>query len=171
MTDEKLTDLQEQFCREYLVDLNATQAAKRAGYSEQSARQQGSENLSKPAIQERIEALMQERSRRVEVTSDLVLSELLLIAKTDLSRAFDAQGNLLPVPKIPEEIRRAISAVEVTVSALGVATKKVKFLDKIKSLELLGKHLKLFTEKIEHSGTVTLEQLVAGSMGQEKDEA
>lgn len=170
MTDEKLTDLQEQFCREYLVDLNATQAAKRAGYSEQSARQQGSENLSKPAIQERIEALMQERSRRVEVTSDLVLSELLLIARTDLSRAFDAQGNLLPVPKIPEEIRRAISAVEVTVSATGIATKKVKFLDKIKSLELLGKHLKLFTEKIEHSGTVTLEQLVAGSMGQEKDE-
>lgn len=71
-----LSDRMEAFCQEYLVDLNATAAAVRAGYSERTARQIGGENLGKPEIADRIAELMAERSARVEVTADQVLAEL-----------------------------------------------------------------------------------------------
>lgn len=76
----KLSDKQQRFCMEYLVDLNATQAAIRSGYSEKTARQIGTENLSKPAIQERIKALQADRSQRTQITSDDVISRLRNIA-------------------------------------------------------------------------------------------
>jgi len=69
----KLTDKQEVFCREYIVDLNATQAALRAGYSQKTAQRIGSENLSKPLIQGRVTELMQERVERVQIDADWVL--------------------------------------------------------------------------------------------------
>lgn len=70
-----LTDKQELFAKEYIVDLNATQAAIRAGYSEKTAKQMGCENLAKPDIQSYIQKLMEERSKRVEITADMVLRE------------------------------------------------------------------------------------------------
>lgn len=78
-----LTDKQRRFVDEYLVDLNATQAAIRAGYSEDTARQIGSENLSKPDIADAIAEAMAERSKRVQITADEVLRELKDIATTD----------------------------------------------------------------------------------------
>lgn len=71
----KLTDKQEMFCQEYLVDLNATQAARRAGYSQKSAKQSGTENLSKPAIMARIDELKAKRVERVQIDSDWVLQK------------------------------------------------------------------------------------------------
>ena len=75
----KLTAKQEMFCREYLIDLNATQAAIRAGYSETSARQVGSDNMSKHVIQELIQELKATREEKIQIDSDLVLQRALLI--------------------------------------------------------------------------------------------
>lgn len=155
----ELTDKQEQFCLEYLIDLNATQAAIRAGYSEPNADKIGSELLGKPRVKERIQQLMDKRQSRTEVTADMILKELLLIAKTDLIHAFDERGNLKNIKDIPEETRRAISGIETVVDRDGEVTKKLKLWDKPKTLELLGRHLKLFTDKIEHSGSIKTDAL------------
>ncbi len=79
-----LTDKQEMFCREYLIDLNATQAAIRAGYSEKTVNRTGSENLSKPDIVQRIVDLKSGRNDRVEVNADYVLRRLVEIDEMDV---------------------------------------------------------------------------------------
>lgn len=75
MKGDKLGAKQELFCLEYLIDLNATQAAKRAGYSEKTAQRMGSENLSKPLISARIGVLFGERAAKVEVDAEWVLRQ------------------------------------------------------------------------------------------------
>lgn len=155
-----LTAKQRAFCQEYLVDLNATQAAIRAGYSPRTARQVGAENLSKPDIQAELTKLMEERAQRVEIDADTVLRELLRLARVDLSAAFNDNGSLKPVRDMPEDVRRAISGVDVFEEFQGRGedramigyTKKLRFWDKTKALELLGRHLKLFSDKIELTG-------------------
>ena len=84
-----MTPKQEQFVREYLIDLNAAQAAIRAGYSVNTARAIGAENLTKPDIQDAIAAAQIERARRTEITSDRVLKELGRIGFADIRRLFD----------------------------------------------------------------------------------
>jgi phage terminase small subunit len=79
-----LTDKQEMFCREYLIDLNATQAAIRAGYSEKTANRTASENMSKPDIAQRIIELKSSRNERVEVNADYVLRRLVEIDEMDV---------------------------------------------------------------------------------------
>jgi len=74
--ESKLTERQKMFCKEYIVDLNATQASIRAGYSEKTAKQIGSENLSKPYLQEEIARLMKSREERVKLTADKVLEDI-----------------------------------------------------------------------------------------------
>ena len=103
----KLTDKQEMFCKEYLIDLNATQAAIRAGYSKKTAHSIANENLIKPYIQNRISELKEKRSKRVEVDSDYVLKELLNWADGDYTELM-----LLTAKQIKElapEIRRLIT--------------------------------------------------------------
>ena len=73
----KLTDKQEMFCLEYLKDLNGTQAAIRAGYSEDSARQIATENLSKPSIENRLQQLMEERTKKIEIEIDDILQDII----------------------------------------------------------------------------------------------
>lgn len=84
-----LTDKQQRFVEEYLVDLNATQAAIRAGYSEDTARSIGSENLTKPDIADAIAAAMAERSERVQITADEVLRELVDVALGDVNELIE----------------------------------------------------------------------------------
>jgi len=74
--ESKLTERQKMFCKEYIIDLNATQACIRAGYSEKTAKQIGSENLSKPYLQEEIARLMKSREERVKLTADKVLEDI-----------------------------------------------------------------------------------------------
>jgi len=74
--ESKLTEKQKMFCKEYMVDLNATQACIRAGYSEKTAKVIGSENLSKPYLQEEIARLMKSREERVQLTADKVLEDI-----------------------------------------------------------------------------------------------
>lgn len=155
MPSRPLTPKQQAFVREYLVDLNASAAARRAGYSERTAGSIGDENLKKPEIRRAIDAALKRRAERVEVSQDHVLRSLLEIANVDVAEAFDESGQLKPIHEIPPAVRRAISGIEVDElfegrgeerTRVGV-TRKVKFWPKVQSLELLGKHLKLFVDR------------------------
>lgn len=157
--EKPLSDMQELFCREYVVDLNATQAAIRAGFSAKTSQTQSSAMMGDPRVQKRLAELSRERMTRLELNADTVLRGLLEIAMADIGEAYDENGNLKNIKEIPPNVRRAMSGVEVDQLfdgsgeqrfQSGVVT-KVKFWDKPKSLELLGKHLKLFVEKHEHT--------------------
>lgn len=148
-----MTPKQELFCKEYMVDLNATQAAIRAGYSAKTAEKIGSENLRKPEIAEKIQLLMNQRSQKTEITAQRVLEEIAKLAFLDIGGAYKADGSLMLPHEMPEDVRRAIAGIEVNeIGVEGVVighTKKVKFHDKSKNLEMLGRHLKLFTDVLE----------------------
>lgn len=138
-----LTDKQEMFCREYLIDLNATQAAIRAGYSEKTARASGCENLTKPDIQNRIAELKAERNEKVNVDAAYVLRRLMEIDEMDVLDILLANGELKPIAQWPKVWRTTLSGMDVTEMAGDAAglLKKIKWPDKVKNLELLGKHV------------------------------
>lgn len=149
-----LNPKQEAFCQEYLKDLNATQAAIRAGYSEDSAGSIGHENLKKPEISARVQQLMNERSERTKITADRVLKELAKIAFSDM-RKFAKWGpggvSLIDCSTLADEDAACVAEASESTSKDGGSI-RFKLHDKKGALELLGKHLKLFTEKHEHSG-------------------
>jgi len=164
-----MTPKQEQFVREYLIDLNAAQAAIRAGYSVNTARAIGAENLTKPDIQDAIAAAQIERARRTEITSDRVLKELGRIGFADIRRLFDDNGKLKHITMLDDEVAASISSVEVDAQKRRKlsggeerdeydveATIKVKLWDKRAALVDMGRHLGMFTDKVEHSGGVNV---------------
>lgn len=157
MAAKPLTAKQQRFVEEYLVDLNATQAAIRVGYSARTANEQGARLLANASIRAAVNEAKKAQAARVEVEADTVLRELLRIGTVDVSRAFAADGSLLPIHEMPEDVRRAVSAIEVT--SLG-ATVKVKFWSKVDALDKLGRHLKLFTDKVEHDVSENLAKLL-----------
>jgi phage terminase small subunit len=141
---KKLTSKQEVFCQEYLVDLNATQSAIRAGYSIRTAQRIGSENLSKPLIQERIERLKLERSNSVGLNAKYVLNRLVEIDKLDVIDILDDSGNMKAIRDWPKSWRTSISGLDIqdmlqadTASVI----QKIKWPDKSRNLELLGRHV------------------------------
>lgn len=158
--DNQLTELQVLFCKEYLKDLNGTEAAKRAGYSEDSAHVMASRLLGRPHIKRFINRLKSDRNLRLQVDSDSVLAELTRLAFVDLAQLYDDKGALKDIRKIPKNVRRAISSVEIDELFTGFGkdreqiglTKKIKLYDKTKALELIGKHLKMFPNSHEHTG-------------------
>jgi phage terminase small subunit len=148
---KSLTPKQDRFCQEYLVDLNATQAAIRAGYSEKTANVIGHENLNKPEIQERIQAKMNRRAERTEITADRVLEEIARIAFSDISEVLEWDGRtftIKPFAKLTKAQLAAIAEMNESVTVAG-ASQKIKFHDKLGALEKLGKHLGLFKETID----------------------
>ncbi|WP_337015704.1 terminase small subunit [Pantoea agglomerans] len=166
-----LTDKQEMFCREYLIDLNATQAAIRAGYSDKTANRTGSENLSKPDIAQRIIDLKSERNERVEVNADYVLRRLVEIDEIDVLDILKDDGGLKMVHEWPKVWRTTLSGLDIltTVTNFDETTmenilKKIKWPDKVKNLELLGKHVAVqaFREQVktEHDVVGTLSDLM-----------
>jgi len=157
-----LTDKQDMFCREYLIDLNATQAAIRAGYSEKTARALGSENLTKPDIQNRIAELKAVRNEEVSINAAYVLRRLVEIDQMDVLDILLANGELKPIKDWPKTWRTTLTGMDVTEMAGDAAglLKKIKWPDKVKNLELLGKHVDVqaFKDKTEISGAIAVEQ-------------
>lgn len=149
---EKLTALQKRFVDEYLIDLNATQAAIRAGYSEKTAYSIGSENLRKPEIAERIRRRQAARIDRTQITSDFVLLELAKIAKADgtVYARVDGRGSvrLTKTDDLAPEERAAIAGIK-----KGKFGTEIKTYDKVKALELIGKHLGMFDSRQELAGS------------------
>lgn len=159
----ELTSKQLLFVQEYLIDLNATQAAIRAGYSEDTAGQIGYENLKKPEIEAAISAAMKEREERTKITQDMVVKELAKIGFADIKdylsfrtekTIVDRHDDGKPIigyaqvidVKDSDDIDGAVVS-EVQLSDNG--NFKFKLYDKKGALELLGKHLRMFTDKVE----------------------
>jgi len=150
-----LTDKQSRFVEEYLVDLNATQAAIRAGYSPKTAQVIAAENLSKPMIAQAIQLQIEERSRRTEITQDRVLNELAKIGFLNIADILNMDD--ATVERLSREDAAAIASMKVRrthTEAGDVVEREVKICDKLKALELLGRHVGLFDTRVQVSGAV-----------------
>ncbi|MBY8106391.1 terminase small subunit [Vibrio fluvialis] len=162
----KLNDKREMFCREYLIDLNGTQAAIRAGYSAKTANAAAGRLLSNVSIQARISELKQERVEEVKIDANYVLNRLVEIDQMDALDIINDDGSLKPISMWPKVWRTYLSGFDLTELWEGQGEdrqqigllKKVKWPDKVKNLELLGKHIEVqaFKEKMELSGEVAL---------------
>lgn len=143
----KLTDKQTAFVREYLLDLNATQAAIRAGYSERTASRIGPQLLGKTWVREAIEKAQAKRARRVEITADRVVAELAKIAFSDPRDLMEwGPDGVVLRPSVELSDDQAASVAEVAENNAGLRLKKH---DKVKALELLGKHLGIFADRVK----------------------
>lgn len=145
-----MTKKQKLFIEEYLIDLNATQAAIRAGYSPETAGSIGSENLKKPEIRARIEKAMAERSRRTGINQDRVLMELAKIGFANISDIVDPEtAKILPDAK--DEDLACIQSIKIKPTEWGIE-REVKMYDKKAALVDIGRHLGMFKDKLEVDG-------------------
>lgn len=163
---------QSRFVQEYLIDLNATQAAKRAGYSDETAYSQGQRLLKNAEIARAVEMAMERRESRTEITQDRVLAELAKIGFADMRKLLRWTGNL---PKFDEDEAEKSGEVEISVanfvqlfdsddldddiaaciseiSQTREGALKVKLHDKQAALVSIGRHLGMFKERVEHTG-------------------
>lgn len=142
-----MTQKQKRFIEEYLIDLNATQAAIRAGYSPDTAKAIGSENLTKPDIRAQIDRAMAERSKRTGVNAERVIQELAKIAFVNATEVIDPKTATVKDSALPEDTA-AIQSVKVKTFGEDGLEREIKMADKIKALELLGKHLGMFQNNV-----------------------
>jgi len=155
-----MTPKQQRFVEEYLIDLNATQAAIRAGYSADTAHSIGHENLSKPEIAASIVEAKAKRSQQTGIDAAWLLKRLADEVVADLNDLYAEDGRGRPVKEWPLILRQGLVAgidVETIGEGAGHVT-KIKISERVKRLELIGKHIDVqaFKEKIEHSGAMTL---------------
>lgn len=146
----KLNEKQRRFVDEYLIDLNATQAAIRAGYSVKTANEQGSQNLAKLSIQQAIAEQMAERSKRTGINQDRVVLELAKIALVKMTDIVDSQGRIKSDAS-PDDLA-CIESVKYKESESDTGSsveREVKIASKLKALELLGKHLGMWNDKLD----------------------
>lgn len=155
-----LTPKQKLFVDEYLIDLNATQAAIRAGYSPNNADKIGSELLGKTRVSDAISKAMAERSRRTGINQDRILMELAKIALVNPANVVDFDEATILDSALPEDLAAVVS-VKVkrfpTKEGEGIE-REIKFYDKTKALDLAGRHLGMFKDKLEVSGTLETER-------------
>jgi phage terminase small subunit len=145
-----LSVLQKRFVEEYLIDLNGKAAAIRAGYSPKKADAQASQLLGNPRVKLAVERAMAERSRRTGISADRVLRELAKIAFINPKKAFDFNSATVR-KEIDDDDAAAIQAVRVKkipTQEGGLVEREVKAYDKIRALELIGKHLGIFSDKL-----------------------
>lgn len=175
--ENELTAKQRAFVREYLVDLNATQAAIRAGYSEKTANEIGAENLAKPSIRSAIDAAMKKRADRTDITADRVLKELAKIGFADIRKAIKWQGTLVTEEDNPdggdiaviksvvtnnvqlissEDIDDETAAAISEISQNSNGGIKLKLHDKRAALVDIGKHLGMFKDDADRASPVTI---------------
>ena len=156
----KLTEKQKRFVDEYLIDLNATQAAIRAGYSEKTANEIGAENLGKPSIREAVDAALQVRAKKTQIDAEWVLRRLAEEAEADVADLYTESGGLKPVHEWPKIWRQGLVAgieieqVKGPDGSVAGEVAKVKLSDRVKRLEMIGKHVRVnaFQEVVQHKG-------------------
>ncbi len=178
---KQLTPKQAMFIAEYLIDSNATRAAIAAGFAQKSAAVTGARLLKHSLIAQTITERQAHRARRLEVTADRVTEQLAKLAFYDVRELFDGNGRLKQITELDDISAAAIAGIDVfeekcdekvdkesgeLLSRTTSFTKKIKLADRRGALELLGKKLKMFTDLHEHSGRLTLEQLVCGDDGE-----
>ena len=156
---KELTEKQRVFVEEYLVDMNATQACIRAGYSPRSAREQGYENLQKQHIQDAVAAAQRARTERTLITQDQVVMELVKIGTSDIRKIIDRDGAPINPHDWDDKTAASVASIEIVpvtgnfgVDEMGNPivkhAYKVKHWDKNQALEKLGRHLAMFTDNL-----------------------
>lgn len=180
---EPLSVLKEAYCQEYIkCPENQTQAAINAGYSPNTAAKFASQNMRDERVQKRIAELMAERNKRLRVSADYVLMRLVEIDQMDVIDILDDEGGLKPISQWPKVWRTSLSAMDI--NRIRMAGKddeddiestlqKIKWPDKVKNLELIGKHVDVnaFKERLEVSGTVTIADRMAKARDRVKKQA
>lgn len=154
------------FCREYLVDRNATQAYIRAGYSEDGASQNSSRLMGNDDIAALISRFEADRAIRTQTDADQVISQLARLGFSDIRKIFSPTGEMLRVEELDDDTAAAIQSIKVTKRLSGELDSEdrpmyedvveYRLADKRGALELIGKNHKLFTDKVEHAGGVDI---------------
>lgn len=153
MAEGVLTDRQQRFVEEYLVDLNGTQAAIRSGYSAKTANEQAARLLANVSVAQAVAQAKAERSKRIGLTADRVLEELASIGFARLGDYVRWSGDRVLLEDSEGVDTRAVAEVSSHESKFGTSV-KVKMHDKVGTLKLLGQHIGMFTDRLEHSGKV-----------------
>lgn len=157
-----MTPKEARFVAEYLKDLNATQAAIRAGYSAKTANRIASRLLSKVDIAERVSEKQASQLEAADLTATRTLEEMRRLAFSNVRNLFDDHGNLKPIHTLSEEDAACLAGLEVVKKNITAGDGqmdtviKVRVWDKPRTLEMLGKHFSVLTEKVEHGGAITL---------------
>ena len=134
-----------QFAVEYLVDKNAKEAAIRCGVPPKAAKVTGCRWLKRPEVRAEVDRLLDEQAQRTKITADNVLIELARLAMIDTTVAMNVKA-IKDLRKLPPEVRRSIQSYKFKNGKLA----ELKFCSKVEALHLLGKHLKLFVERLAH---------------------
>jgi phage terminase small subunit len=157
-----LTDKQAAFCREYVIDFNATQAAIRSGYSKKTAKDIACQNLAKLNISEEIACLVEKSAKSNKITLERILKDIDDILSFDPVNIFDESGAVRPMAEIPEETRKVIQSFDVIEDWDGPAGNaesnpvvkritKVRTLNKNDAIEKCMKYLRAYVDKVEHT--------------------
>ena len=150
----RLTPKQQRFVDEYLIDLNATQAAIRAGYSAQTANEQGSRLLTNVSVEAAIKRSIAERSRRTGVTADRVIMELAKIGFVNIADVADLDHATIQDGALRDDTAaiQSVKVKRIPVEDGDIVERELKLHDKVKSLDLLGRHLGIFNDKLKLEG-------------------
>jgi len=151
-----ITPQQERFCREFIIDLNVTKAAVRAGYSHKYANNRPQNFTKHAGIQARIAELQKSTIDRLEITAEKVLREFAKIAFADPRSVMEWDANGVTVrasSELTDDEAATVAEVSQTVTKDG-GSMKLKMHDKVAALNALGRHLALFTDKHDVSGEV-----------------
>ena len=165
MAKDELTPKQERFCQEYMVDLNATQAAIRAGYSKKTAKSIGQENLTKPDVQVRITELRKGLQEKTGINAVRVINEYAKVAFANIKSFLDEGNAITDISDLPDEIAAAVESIQSDIrhdsgDSDGYTEKvKLKLHSKLSALNDLGRHLGIF-EKDNEQGKVIVAQRV-----------
>ncbi|WP_370609511.1 terminase small subunit [Citrobacter portucalensis] len=178
---EPLSVLKEAYCQEYIkCPENQTHAAINAGYSPNTAAKFASQNMRDERVQKRIAELMEERNKRMRVSADYVLMRLVEIDQMDVLDILNDDGSLKPIREWPKIWRTTLSGFDLSSTIMNMnedsietILKKIKWPDKVKNLELIGKHVDVnaFKERLEVSGTVTIADRMAAARRRVKEQA
>ena len=176
-----LTAMQEAYAQEYTkCPENQTQAAINAGFSPNTAAVKASVMMRDERIQKRIAELMEERNKRLRVSADYVLLRLVEIDQMDVIDILNDDGGLRPISQWPKIWRTTLSGFDLSSTIMNMdetsietILKKIKWPDKVKNLELIGKHVDVnaFKERLEVSGTVTIADRMARARRRVKEQA
>ncbi|PJD72428.1 terminase small subunit [Enterobacter kobei] len=176
-----LTAMQEAYCQSYIkTPENQSQAAIDAGFSPNTAAVKASVMMRDERIQKRIAELMEERNKRNRVSADYVLMRLVEIDQMDVLDILNDDGSLKPIREWPKIWRTTLSGFDLSSTIMNMnedsietILKKIKWPDKVKNLELIGKHVDVnaFKERLEVSGTVTIAERMAAARRRVKEQA
>jgi phage terminase small subunit len=173
---DELNDQVIRFCDNYLIHFNATKAAENAGYSPKTATQQASRLLTKVKVQEYLQSRKEKIAEKLQCSQERTMLEIARVAFGDIRSLFTIDGALKPITELDDDTAAIISSVEVheeEVTARDIeveekivagTTKKVKLWDKMKGLEMLAKHFKIFDDGPKVTNNINLGKLNTGDL-------